>query len=371
MADTITSPELAPEDPSPEDPSPEEEWPVPERGAVGAPETFDLDGHPRAVVVGIVAIVALFLFASYALGSSLSDGEQRAPVQRVVLPRVEGRDLAAAQRQVERLGLLVSVEYQPNEVIPEGTVFDQRPIAGAKPEVGSEVTLVVSDGPAGVILPDVTGEQGAEAVELLQALGLTAELAPVHDELVRVGEVVGTVPATGSRGRPGDRVVVQISDGPAPRTVPPLVDRPVAEAMAELGRAGVGLGAVSQRYVKDKAPGLVLSSDPPAGTEVPRGEPVDVVVTGPAETIVVPSVVGLQRSSAATVVKDADLGIRVREQLLADGDTRIGRVLSQSLPAGTKVASGTTLQVVVGVAPAPPATTTTTTTTPGKTKPKD
>ena len=88
------------------------------------------------------------MLTGFAVGTSMRDGE-RAVAARVPVPRLDGSTLEEATRTLEGLGLLVAVEYQPNEAVPTGTVFGQRPVAGSKLEVGTEVTLVVSDGPAG------------------------------------------------------------------------------------------------------------------------------------------------------------------------------------------------------------------------------
>jgi serine/threonine-protein kinase len=325
--------------------------------AIGEPEDLDVTDHPRATVVGVVAIAVLFLVASFALGTSLRDGERSATVERVSVPKLDGATLESASRTLGDLGLLVAVEYEPNEAIPEGVVFGQRPVAGSKLEVGTEVTLVVSDGPVGLRVPDVKGFQGAEAVKLLEASGFAAVLQPAHDELVRPGEVLRTDPAIGSRAALGAPVAVIVSDGPAPHEVPNIVDQPVAQGFAALGRAGVGLGTVTTQVVEGKPPGVVVSTDPPAGASIPRDYPVNAVVTEAAPSLTVPSVTGLLQATATKALSSSQLAVSIRNQSVPFDDARAGRVIAQSLPAGTPVGIGTPLQLTVAVAAAPPTTT--------------
>jgi beta-lactam-binding protein with PASTA domain len=324
---------------------------------IGEPEDLDVRSHPRATIVGVVAVAALFLIASFGLGTSLRDGERSASVERVSVPKLDGLTLDAASRAVDQLGLLVAVEYQPNEAVPEGIVFGQRPVAGSKLEVGTEVTLVVSDGPAGLRIPDVNGFQGAEAVKLLQATGFAPTIQPAHDEVVRPGEVLRTEPAAGSRAALGTPVAVIVSDGPAPKVVPDVVNQPVAQGFAALGRAGVGLGEVTTRVVEGKPPGVIVSTDPPAGASIPRDYPVDVVVTASQPSITVPSVTGLLQAAATKALSGSELSVSVRTQTVPYGDARAGRVIAQSIPAGTSVAVGTPLQLTVAAAAPPPTTT--------------
>lgn len=331
---------------------------------LGGPEELDRGRHPRATVIGSVAVALLFLIASFAVGTSLRDGERSAAVERVAVPRLDGSSLEDASKALGALGLLVAVEYQPNETIPADVVFGQRPVAGSKLEVGTEVTLVVSDGPAGIKVPDVTGFQGAEAAKLLQANGLVPTIQPAYDEQVRPGEVLRTDPAAGNRAIPGAAIAVIVSNGPAPHVVPSVVDQPIAQGFAALGRAGVGLGQLTTTVVEGKPPGVIISTDPPAGSSVPRSYPVAVVVTESAPSLKVPSVTGLLQATATEALTDSQLTVSTRSQTVPYGDSRGGRVIAQSIPAGTAVAIGTQLQITVAVAAAPP---TTTTTVPGAT----
>lgn len=327
---------------------------------IGDPEDLDLAEHRGPTVLGVVAVAALFLLACFAIGTSMRDGERTVSVARVSLPRLDGSSLDQASRSLRGLGLLVAVDYQPNEAIPEGTVFGQRPVAGSKLEVGTEVTLVVSDGPAGIKVPDVTGFQQGEAVKLLQATQLNPTVQPAYDETVRPGEVLRTDPASGTRADPNANVTVVVSNGPAPHTVPDLVGQPVVQGLAALGRSGVGLGTVTTRTVDGQPPGVIVSTDPAGGTSVPRDQPVAVVVTPSGPTVVVPSVTGLLSASATEALSGAGFVVSVRNQAVPAGDSRGGRVIAQSIPAGTLVAGGLPLQLTVAVAPSPPTTTTTT-----------
>lgn len=335
---------------------------------LGGPEELDQGRHRWASVIGLVGVAVLFLLASLAIGMSLRDGERGATVARAPVPRLDGRSLEEASVLLGRLGLLVRVEYQPNEAIPAGTVFGQRPVAGSKLEVGTEVTVIVSDGPAGLKVPDVKGFQQGEAVKLLQATGLQADLQPTYDESVRPGEVLRTDPAAGNRAGDSGKVAVFVSNGPAPRTVPELVDQPVAQGFAALGRSGVGLGDVTTQAAEGKAPGVIVSTTPGGGTAVPRGTPVAVVVTPDGPTLTVPSVTGLLSASATSALSGSGFTVTTWSQTVPFDDARAGRVIAQSIPAGTTVVAGLPLQLTVGVA-APPPTTTTVPTAPTTTVP--
>jgi eukaryotic-like serine/threonine-protein kinase len=146
--------------------------------------------------------------------------------------------------------------------------------------------------------------------------------------------------------------------------VPEVVDAPVGVAMAYIGRAGLGIGRVLTTTRDDLPPGIVVASDPPPGAEAPRGYPVSVTVTAERGGVIVPPVAGLSRQNAERVLADSPLGVQFRTLSVPAGDPRAGRVVSQSMPAGTETTAGTPFELVVAVAPAaPPPTTVPTPTT--------
>ena len=274
-----------------------------------------------------------------------------AGVAEIVLPRLNGRTIEQAQAQLERQGLLVEVEFQPNEAAEPGTVVGQRPIAGARVELGEQVVLEVSDGPLGVRVPELGEVEGPEAVRLLGAVGLRGETEAVFDETVPQNQVVATVPAVGARTPTGSTVRVLVSKGPAPRTVPDVIGETSADAFAAIGRAELQVGGVTFREAPDELPGTVLSTNPPAGEKTLRDQPVKVVVVAEPGASVAPDLVGFTRSNAAELASAGGWDLSVRTRTVSD--RRIGRVIAQSPMANSPLEPGGTVTVTVGVAPAP------------------
>lgn len=316
-------------------------------------EHVDAQSRPWLVAVGMVLILLLLAGGVWGLTSSIGSGDS-AVVAQVVVPRMAGRTAVEAQTQLERLGLLVEISFESNELIPPGTVVSQNPISGSRLEVGQLVTLVVSDGPAGMEIPDVKGLHSAEAITLLQTVGLRSKVEEVYDDAVRIGEAVGSVPATGARAAAGTTVVVRVSKGPAPRTVPKIVGASDVTAMAEIARAELKVGKVTQKVGTGQPAGTVISASPEPGAQVPRNMPVNLVIARDPATIVVPDVVGLDDSVAGQVLRDAGLSVSARQEAVPMGDSRNGLVVSQSPIAGTALPSRGAVTVQVAVAPDPP-----------------
>lgn len=327
---------------------------------IGDYERIDTTPHKVAPFVALVAVLALYVFAAVGLGRVVRDSDRRVDIPDVEVPEVTGITEEAARDRLEKAGLIMVVKEAPNEVVAPGTIFEQRPVAGAKIELGSPVTASVSTGPVGAIVPDTVGQQGADAVALLRSAGLEAQLVPTYDERVRPGEVMGSTPAAGKRA-PADRSVqLAVSNGPAPRTVPDFAGRAGVEVLADLGRVGLVPGKVTLKPVAGVADGVVAALDPAPGTVVPRYSKVDVTIAGPDEPTRMPSVVGLAQATAGDALKAAGVQASFRTVEVAAGDASTGRVLHQGVAAGSDVPAGTVVEIVVATAPPPPPTTTTT-----------
>ena len=316
---------------------------------IGDLEQIDTALHPVAIAVGLAAVVILLMLTIFAFSASLKSGSSSAQVGQVTVPRMAGRSLTEAQAELERMGLVVEAEYNSNEVIPADTVIGQDPVAGSRLEVGEQIILRVSDGLAGVDLPDFAGMKGPEALKVLKTIGLLGEVEDVFDEQVVPGLIVSSAPAGGTRAAPGSTVKLRVSQGPEPRTVPEIVGLPVGEAIVQIARAELTVGEISRQFSPDQAPGTVLSSDPAPAAKAPRDQPVNLVVASAEQQAVVPDLVGLRSSSASKVAKAAGMTTAVTNLALVAGDPRVGLVISQTPIANTPSAAGTPIQITVGI----------------------
>jgi serine/threonine-protein kinase len=91
--------------------------------------------------------------------------------EKVSVPDVVGRNEDAARSALEDEGLKVTVRRQDSQDEDPGTVLEQDPTGGAEVDAGSSVTLTVAREPREVDVPDVTGEQAADAVARLSDEG--------------------------------------------------------------------------------------------------------------------------------------------------------------------------------------------------------
>ncbi len=97
--------------------------------------------------------------------------------------------------------------------VQKGYVIECSPQEGTVQEIGTAITLIVSDGPATekVEVPDVTDQSYAAADAELKSKGFTTQkavIASAKDE----GVVVGTDPLAGNKLTKGSLITIQVSD---------------------------------------------------------------------------------------------------------------------------------------------------------------
>ena len=131
------------------------------------------------------------------------------------LPRVLEMPEAKARQQLTELGFRPRLEGErANELFPAGTVIWQDPPPGTVLQPNSIVQLVVSSGPAMVVVPDVIGLNVPQARTILTAAGVRVGSVDSGAAGQEPGVVLATRPSAGV-GRPrGAAIALVVSRGP-------------------------------------------------------------------------------------------------------------------------------------------------------------
>jgi serine/threonine-protein kinase len=130
--------------------------------------------------------------------------------------------------------------------------------------------------------------------------------------------------------------------------VPTVVGDPQNVAEQKLKDAGLKVDAKPQPNAANP-PGQVLSQDPTAGARVTKGSTVHITVSGTAEQVTVPNVVGQKQQDAEDVLDTAGFGHDVRTQ--ADDTVPDGVVIDQSPKGNDKATKGSTVTLIVSSGP--------------------
>ena len=285
------------------------------------------------------ALLAALLAAAAVAAVLLLAQEEKATVANVT-----GADVEVAMRRLRNDGFEPRAE-RTTDPAKRDTVIAQDPRAGTELEVGSVITLTVSDGPGTAAVPDVEGATLEQARSRLRRAGFRVRLRREPDDEVEEGRAIGTSPPTGTQVNVGSTVTLIVSSGPEQVTVPDVTGEDIEDARATLERLGLDVD-VSREETNDAEPGTVTSQDPASG-RVDEGSTVSLVVAKEPEDVRVPDVVGRSESEASEALSAAGLEVDIEEEAVSSLDED-DRVLRQSPQGDGTAPRGSRVTITVG-----------------------
>ena len=200
-----------------------------------------------------------------------------------------------------------------------------------------------------VTVPDVVGKRSGTAAQILQNRGFEVDVVPIQSDTVPEDRVAGQRPDPGTEADEGSLVTITVSSGPGEAPVPIVQGLPADEAADKLREAG--FKSEQRREFSDAVKaGRVIETSPAEGTTVRKGSTITLIVSRGKEKVAVPDVVGETRDEAERLLGRAELEPAVTER--EDAEAEPGTVLEQDPEAGTRIAKGRTVRLVVAKAPA-------------------
>jgi serine/threonine-protein kinase len=196
--------------------------------------------------------------------------------------------------------------------------------------------------------PNVAGYTDSAAIDALHKASLQARNGnPVYSATVLKGFVVSTDPGPNTRVLKNSTVVLILSLGkPA---VPQLVGLTQAAATTKLTSVDLRVGTISKAYSDTVKSGVVISSNPKAGTDLAPNEPVALTVSKGRAPVKIPDFTHKKLSDAQKALEKLGLKVQVSSTQYSD-NVASGSIISQS-PKDTTGHRGDTVTVVVSKGP--------------------
>ena len=294
--------------------------------------------HSRNKKLGIFAAIALLAVIGAVVMALLNSGTKSYPI-----PNLSGLTKDQAIEAIEKDGHFqykFSEQYDSN--VEAGYVVDQNPNQGREFPEGTVINFTVSKGPepaASVTVPDLsnmTPEVAEAELAKYKLTGKSGNSEPSDD--VEVGHVCRQSPGAGTSAKAGDTITYYLSSGPNEVEVPNVSGYSENNAKSTLKAAGFTDISVVYDNSDTVTSGLVVRTDPSAGTKTAANQTITVTVsTGPSDKRVdVPYVVGESYSDARYELASAGFNVT-----LADGCSANGTVTYQSVTS--KAEKGTTI----------------------------
>jgi beta-lactam-binding protein with PASTA domain len=257
----------------------------------------------------------------------------------VQVPPVTGMTFSRAESLLKNSGLQAQRQNVIGSKTAQDIVIAQKPPEGETVPNGTVVILSVS---LGVLVPDVRNLLLDDATAQLHAIGLNAN--PKYEPSLRGSKdtVIGQDQPPGLNISPGSTVTLTVSLG-ANVTVPPVVEKRVAEAQKLLEAAGLQTKLESESNGGIKK-GFVIKSNPHEGKSVPLGTMVTLTVST-GEYFELDDYRGQRFEKAQQKLQGLKLHVNREDQ--TNAVVAEGFVISQKPPAGSQVSPDSQVTLIV------------------------
>ena len=200
-------------------------------------------------------------------------------------------------------------------------------------------------------IPDLKGETQAAATAAAEELGFEVELAESRQDGSTPGTVLDTRPAAGEELDEGGTLTLIISLGNTPAPVPTdLPGKTIEEATQILADAGGFKPDVTEQQSEEVAKGVVIALGEGVPAELPKGDPVPLIVSsGPAPRTVPSGLAGKSFNEAKAALEAVQLKAKQVDEF--SDDVEKGLVIRLEPGEGEKVARDSEVSVVVSKGP--------------------
>jgi Serine/threonine protein kinase len=132
-------------------------------------EKTRMHGRNKVWKACVLVLLLMITGAAVLLGFSLFG---QPAYDMVELTDMAGMTADMARSLLEGDGFIVNIQYEPSETIEEEVVIAQSIGEGLQVSRGSAITLTISSGPDGLVMPDLTGLSYDEAQAKIKSMGL-------------------------------------------------------------------------------------------------------------------------------------------------------------------------------------------------------
>ncbi|HEX3368809.1 MAG TPA: Stk1 family PASTA domain-containing Ser/Thr kinase [Candidatus Cybelea sp.] len=270
------------------------------------------------------------------------------------LDDVRGFSVNDAQRTLQQHGFAVTLARRFDNTIRDN-VIDQRPKPGAKVPEGSRVTLVVSDGPAPILIPSFVGMTLEKAQARANSLGITLDSTQ---------HIVGNPPdtiasqsiAAGSKVDKNAILHVVVNSGLPANAATPAAQGPMADVPTVMGLqyndavqtlTQAGFHPTVQYAQQSTGNGTIVSQDP-SGGQAAQGGDITITLSVSGQ---VPDTDGMTPAKAYDTLSAFGYQVSKREYTTSVGAD--GKVVGTTPPVGTPLAPGSSVTITINGTPPP------------------
>lgn len=166
------------------------------------------DNAPKGTVIGQDPAAGELIEAGQAVNLIVSAGKDQVPIPDLVnLPSIDDARLVLTEAKL-LLGRVTPVDSDK----PEGTILEQDPVANTVVDIGTLISVTVSNGK--IPVPDVVGKNETQAKNALVNAGFLVDIVKQADGSVPVGTVLSQSPDAKELALKGSIVTLTVASAP-------------------------------------------------------------------------------------------------------------------------------------------------------------
>lgn len=230
------------------------------------------------IFIGIAAFLIIFIMIFAFSGRNNN--------QEIHVPDVTNTAEGAAKIKIENAGLRVGkVKRQHSDSIDAGKVIETDPSAGDSVVKGRSIDLIVSSGAGMVKVPNLVNKDYEEAAAKLQKKGFDVIRENQYSTNIDEGKVISQSIAAGVEVKPKQTTItLVVSQGKPPRPKKNLIKLKdlrnySLKSAQDYAKDNDLTLQINEEYSDSVDKGLVISTQPVAGTKIEKGSTVTIKVS--------------------------------------------------------------------------------------------
>lgn len=198
-----------------------------------------------------------------------------------------------------------------------------------------------------ITVPDVKNISLDRAIDKLQGAGFSiGKQITQNSSDISEGKVIDTKPEAGSERQKGTEVDLVISEGSTKNVMSDFVGKSVNQVKSILEKEGYKKVTVKKTYSDEEIDSIIKQSPEAGSSNVPSETTVTLSVSKGTEKVALANLIGFDESALKTYANSSGFNIKIIDEAYSD-DVESGKVMKQSIEAGTSIKLGSTVNVTL------------------------
>jgi serine/threonine-protein kinase len=309
----------------------------------------------KKIIVGLISalcttVIALIIFLTLYLVSDFKINKISESLNEVVVPELQNMHYESAKDILLNYGLIIETQSSKySEIIPQNHIIDQSIVQGTEIEKDTIIYVTLSKGNENpkVSVPNLIGIEKEDALDQLEGFGLSeGRILEEYDDEVSKGIIIRQNPAGGNEVDQYTEIDLTVSKGRQLITLPDIKDYDYIAAKEYLESLNLIVN-VKRKTDNLNAPGVVIATEPIAGSAVEINSIVTVFISTAQQLIEVPDLLNLDLEIAQQILASYDIGFEVN-YIETENVSQSNSVIAQYPAPGEKISLEDSILLFIG-----------------------